>query len=65
MESWAEKEKWCVGNLTLGSKLPLDVVEVCDRSKAMSTKGKTKSKDTFIDISGTRYFKSRKDGDSI
>ena len=64
MESWAEKEKWCLGNLTFGSKLPLDVVEVCDRSKAMSTNGKTKTKDTFIDISGTRYFKSRKDGDA-
>ena len=48
VENWSEKEKWCLGNLTLGSKLPLDIVEVCDRStKAMSTKGKTKTKDTL------------------
>ncbi len=58
------KEKWCLGNLTLGSKLPLDVIEVCDRSRAMSTKGKTKTKDTFIDISGTRCFKNLKNGDA-
>ena len=60
VENWSEKEKWCLGNLTLGSKLPLDIIEVCDRSKAMSTKGKIKTKDTFIDISGTRYFKTVK-----
>ena len=60
VESWAEKEKWYLGNHTLGSKLPLDVIEVSDRSKAISKKGTTKTKDVYI--SGTRYFKSRKNG---
>ncbi|CAB4013171.1 Hypothetical predicted protein [Paramuricea clavata] len=64
VESWADKEKWCLGNLTLGSTLPLDVIEVCDRSKAMSTKSKTKTYDVHVDISGVRYFKNRKDGNA-
>ena len=59
VENWSEKEKWCLSNLTLGSKLPTDIAEVCDRSKARS--GKTK--DVFVDISGVRYFRNRKDGD--
>jgi hypothetical protein len=58
VENWSEKEKWCLSNLTLGAKLPTDVAEVCDRSKARS--GKTK--DVFVDISGICYFKNRKDG---
>ena len=62
VESWTEKEKWCLGNLTLGSKLPLDVIEVCERSKAISKTGTTETKDVYVDISGARYFKSRKDG---
>ena len=53
-----KKEKWCFSNLTLSAKLPIDIIEVCDRSKVIS--GKTK--DVFTDISGARYFKSRKDG---
>ena len=64
VESWTEKERWCLCNLTLGSKLPLDVIEVCDRSKAMGTKGKAKTYDVYVDISGTRYFKNRKDGNA-
>ena len=47
VEHWSEKERWCLGNLTLGSKLPLDVIEVCDRSKAISKTGTTKSKDVY------------------
>jgi hypothetical protein len=64
VESWADKEKWCLGNPTLGFKLSLDVIEVCDRSKAMSTKGKTKTYDVYVDISGARYFKNGKDGNA-
>ena len=64
VESWSDKERWCLYNLTLGSKLPLDVIEVCDRSKAMGTKGKSKIYDAYVDISGTRYFKNRKDGNA-
>ena len=26
-------EYWCLCNLTLGSKLPVDVIKICDRSK--------------------------------
>ena len=40
-------------NDTFGSKLPVDIIEVCDRSKARS--GKTK--DTLVNITGARYFK--------
>ena len=62
MEYWLEKEVWCLVYLTLGSKLPLDVIEICDRSKTKSKTGTIKSKDVYVDISGSRYFKSRKDG---
>ena len=37
---------------------------MCDRSKAMDTKGKTKTYDVYVGISGTRYFKNRKDGNA-
>ena len=58
VEHWSEKEQWCLSNLPLSAKLPVDIIEVCDRSKVIS--GKTK--DVFTDISGARYFKTRKDG---
>ena len=57
VEHWSEKEQWCLSKLTLSAKLPVDIIEVCDRSKVIS--GKTK--DVFMAISGARYFKSRKD----
>ena len=38
---------------TFGSELPVDIIEVCDRSKARS--GKTN--DTLVNITGARYFK--------
>ena len=62
MEHWSEKERWCLGNLTLGSKLPLDVIEICDRSKTISKTGTTKTKDIYVDISDTRFFENRTDG---
>ena len=37
----------------IDSKLPVDIIKVCDRSKTRS--GKTK--DTFLKTSGARYFK--------
>ena len=55
MESWTERK-------LDGLKLPLDDIEVCDRSKVISKPGTTKTKDVYVDISGARYFKSRKDG---
>ena len=62
VENWSEKEKWYLSNLTLSAKLPLDAVEICDRSKVMRSSSKdTKVKDTFADISGTRYFRSNTD----
>ena len=64
MEHWSEKERWCLGNLTLGSKLPLDVIEICDRSKTISKTGTTKTKDIYVDISDTRFFKNRTDGNA-
>ena len=62
MEHRSDKEQWCLSNLTLSAKLPVDIIEVCDRSKAISKTGTTKSKNVYVDISGARYFKSRKDG---
>ena len=64
VEYWSEKERWCLGNLTLGSKLPLDVIEICDRSKTISKTGTTKTKDIYVDISDTRLFKNRTDGNA-
>ena len=58
VEHWSEKEQWCLSNLTLSAKLPVDVIEVCDRSKVIGGKNKY----VFMDISGARYFKSRRDG---
>ena len=56
MEHWSKKELWCLSNLTR-TEPSVDILEVCDRSKMIS--GKTK--DVLMDISGARYFKSRKD----
>ena len=57
-----ERERWCLANLTLGSKLPIDLIEVCDRVKTASgTKTKMK-KDVLLDITVSRYFKSHTDG---
>ena len=61
VQHWSEKEEWCLSNLTLNAKLLVDIIKVCNRSKVMS--GKTK--DVFMDISGARYFKSRKDGGTV
>ena len=50
---WSGNEIHHLVNDTFGSKLPVDIIEVCDRSKARS--GKTK--DTLVNITGARYFK--------
>ena len=40
----------------------MDVVEICDRSKVMrSGSNGDKIKDTFVDISGSRYFNGHRD----
>lgn len=62
VEKWSEKENWCLSNSTLGAKLPVDVIEVCDRIKSSSGVKKEKTKDTFLGISGARYFKYHGDG---
>ena len=48
---WSGNEIYYFVNDTFGSKLPVDVIELCDRSKA------SKTKDTFVNITGARYFK--------
>ena len=50
---WSGNEIYYLVNDTFGSKLPVDIIEVCDRSRARS--GKTK--DTLVNITGARYFK--------
>ena len=50
--SWLGNEIHHFVNDTFGPELPVDI-EVCDRSKARS--GKTS--DTFVNITGARYFK--------
>ena len=51
--SWLGNEIHQLVNDTFGYELPVDIIEVCDRSKARS--GKTK--DTLVNITGARYFK--------
>ena len=50
---WLGNVKHHLVNDTFGSELPVDIIEVCDRSKAKS--GKTK--DTLVNVTGARYFK--------
>ena len=50
---WSGNEIHHLVNDTFGSELPVDIIEVCDCSKARS--GKTK--DTLVNITGARYFK--------
>ena len=65
VEHWLEKERWCLGNPILGSKLPLDVIEICDRSKTISKTSTTKIKDICVDISDTRFFKNSTDRNAV
>ena len=58
VEHWSEKERWCLGKLTLSFTLPLDAIEVCDRSKAISKTGTTKSKDVYVNICEIGFFKN-------
>ena len=51
---WTLFQKFMFTNMTFSSKLPMDIIDVCDCSKAR----RGKVKDTYIDISGARYFKS-------
>ena len=48
---WSGNEIYYFVNDTFGSKPPVDVIELCDRSKA------SKTKDTFVNITGARHFK--------
>ena len=54
-------EKWCLANLTLAAKLPIDIIEVCDRIKTAAGTKENKSKDTFLEMSSARHFKHRSD----
>ena len=40
VEHWSEKEQWRLSNLILSAKLPVGIIEVCDRSKVISGKPK-------------------------
>ena len=51
MGHWSEKERWCLGNLTLGSKFPLDVIEVCHRREAITKIGTTKINHVYLNNS--------------
>ena len=62
VDKWSEKETWCISNLTLGAKLPIDLIEVTDCVKTTSGTKTEKKKDVLLDISCSRYFKSRNDG---
>lgn len=61
VEKWSEKENWCLANLTLAAKLPIDIIEVCDRIKGAAGTKENKSKDTFLEMSSACYFKHRSD----
>ena len=50
---WSGNEIYCLINDTFGSKLPVDIIDVCDCSKARS--GNTK--DRLVNITGACYFK--------
>ena len=49
VDHWSEKERWCLGNLTLCSKFPLDVIEVCHQSEAITKIGTAKINDVYVD----------------
>ena len=57
---WLGNEIHHLFNDTFGSELPVDIIEVCGRSKARS--GKTN--DTLVNITGARYFKRAKYADT-
>ena len=48
IESWNEREKWCLDKLTLNGNLPLDIIEVVEVSKIFI--GKKKERCTSRDI---------------
>ena len=48
VEKWSKKEQWCLANLTLAAKLPIDVIELCDRIKTVSVSKENKTKDTIV-----------------
>ena len=65
IESWLEREKWCLDKLTLNGNIPLDVIDILVLGKKMGvvTKGgrKVKRSDDILEIAGSRYFKFNPD----
>jgi len=62
VDKWSEKETSCLANLTLGAKLPIDVIDVNEQIKTTRGTKTNKNKDALLDISSSRFFKIRSDG---
>jgi hypothetical protein len=57
INSWNEREKWCLDKLTFNGNLPLDIIEVAEVCKVFEN-GKA---DIVLEINGNRYCKINKD----
>ena len=57
INSWNEREKWCLDKLTFNGNLPLDIIEVVEVSKIFENE----EKDLVLEITGNRYFKINQD----
>ena len=53
INSWNEREKWCLDKLTFNGNLPLDIIEVLEVSKIFENE----EKDLVLEITGNRYYK--------
>ena len=57
INSWNEREKWCLDKLTFNGNLPLDIIEVVEVSKIFENE----EKDLVLEITGNRYYKINQD----